>query len=154
DTVSGHRHELAAPLQRLNDLELVRGGHPGEDVDLASEALQDVGADLNELGGLEDADLSVPHEVEVAADGRGRPALVPRDDDDPDSRLPARGDRFADTFPDRIDQRDQADPDQAFVAILGTRRIFPERQSEDAHAAIGHTRVRAQYLRTDVGRQG
>ena len=108
DAVTGHRDDVALPLQHVDEPHLVLRSDPGDDADLAHLCAELLVADRRELGAGQGAAL----DPELAGDrGRGR-GVVAGDHPDPDAGVLAEGDRVPRLLARRVDDADEGEQRQ------------------------------------------
>ena len=93
DAVAGHRDDLAAALQCLDDAKLLRRHDAGEDADGRDGLLALRLAHRVELGAGQDRAVARADQPGLARDRQGRRRRVAGDHDDADAGAPALGDR-------------------------------------------------------------
>jgi hypothetical protein len=108
DAVAGHRHDLAAALPRLDDLELVHRRHAGIDGHLIDDRRE---LAVAHSGKVVAGQLPVARAVNADFRGHGhrRQQVIPRDHDRADVNLAAHAHRFLRLVAWRIHHSNQAE---------------------------------------------
>ena len=118
DAVAGHGDDLASPLERLDELQLVLRRDAGEDAGRGNDSVQASGVEPLEFAGVHGRERPaerVAVEPELPADLGRRGRLVAGDHDGPDPRLAAGGDGVLHLVAERVDHPDE--PDEHEVAV-------------------------------------
>ncbi len=122
DAVAGHRDDLAARLQGVDDPQLVRGRHAGVDRAVADRVLQAALVERVEIGAGQRAGAG-PRDPQVVGDADGRGGMVACDQ----HRADARSGRLCDRSP-RLWSRRVDDPGEPEVHELVLDRLVLGRQ--------------------------
>jgi hypothetical protein len=143
NTITGHRHHFAGPLQSLHDLQFVSWTDARKDMHPGGQRLQHIRLDRGELGRIQDFQRSVSTQVQLFGNGIGCGALVAGDHHGVDSRSMKSSDRVLHPRPDWIHHPHQAQPGQPVLDIdLGiVIRHIGVCGSEDAESTAGHALV-------------
>jgi hypothetical protein len=144
DAIAGHGHDIPAPLERVDDLQLVLWRHAREDRRLGRNPFPCGVVESRQLSGMHRAirrpvvrviDAKLPRDL---AGGRD---LVAGDHHHPDSGATTLGDRLGDAVTDRIDHPHQSDERQ--VVRHGMHRLLV--------IGIQHAEAQAQHTEGPCG---
>ena len=121
DAVAGHGDDLAAPLEGLDELQLVLRRDAGEDAGCRNDPVETCDVESLEFAGMHGRERPaerVAVEPELPTDLRCGGRLVSGDHDGPDPRLATRGDGVLHLIPERVDHPDEADEHEVAIEVV------------------------------------